>query len=319
MLSISQSLCAAPAARCYSHLAPDKSQIALSASRGIMPMSSGGRRRASFAPAAEKKGGSSFGDELLDFMYAGKKLRKWYGAEGQVLPRDGREEAPPPAEPEQDEEPGEREYVAVLDADSSPMAEQVVLQLILKRAKIRALVRDTVAAKDAFGPYLEAVQGSSSDRTAVTRLLRGAKAAVCCAGLGTLLPAAAAAKLPHIVLLSSAGPPKQGFSLFASSEQQALADPAREQQLRSSGLAHTIVQVGGLAGVPGGTSSLSLTAGQQPRGQVSQEDAAKLLAEAAERDAAAGSLVMQLSSSGAGEPPEDWQAALSELPLSSPA
>jgi hypothetical protein len=65
--------------------------------------------------------------------------------------------------------------------------------------------------------------------------------------------------------------------------------------------------------------SLQAAAGQQPRGQVSQEDAAKLLAEAAERDAAAGSLVMQLSSSGAGEPPEDWQAALSELPLSSPA
>ena len=44
-----------------------------------------------------------------------------------------------------------------------------------------------------------------------------------------------------------------------------------------------------------------------------REDAARALAEAAERDAAAGSLVMQLCSGGAGEPPEDWQAAFSEL------
>lgn len=61
---------------------------------------------------------------------AGKKLRKWYGQEGQVLPRDGN--APPEGEQrlggggeEEAEEQGPREYVAVLDADSTPMAEQV--------------------------------------------------------------------------------------------------------------------------------------------------------------------------------------------------
>ena len=162
--------------------------------------------------------------------YAGKKLRKWYGQEGQVLPRDGREGGPGSEEPEEEEEEeaAVREYVAVLDADSSPMAEQVVLQLILNRTKIRALVKDAAAAKAGFGPYIEAVQGDSGDRAAVARLLRGAKAAVCCGKLGALLPAAAATRLPHAVLLSSAGAPQQGFALFASSEQQALADPARE-------------------------------------------------------------------------------------------
>lgn len=196
--------------------------------------------------------------------YAGKKLRKWYGQEGQVLPRDGREGGPGSEEPEEEEEEeaAVREYVAVLDADSSPMAEQVVLQLILNRTKIRALVKDAAAAKAGFGPYIEAVQGDSGDRAAVARLLRGAKAAVCCGKLGALLPAAAATRLPHAVLLSSAGAPQQGFALFASSEQQALADPAREQQLRASGLPFTIVQVGSLAGVPGGTSSLALTGGR---------------------------------------------------------
>ncbi|KAI7839406.1 hypothetical protein COHA_006807 [Chlorella ohadii] len=123
-----------------------------------------GRRRQRRHVAAAAGGGEpkgNLGDELLDFMYAGKKLRKWYGQEGQVLPRDGR---PGPSDQQEDEEePAVREYIAVLDADSSPMAEQVVLQLILNRAKIRALVKDAPAAKSGFGPYIEAVQGDAND------------------------------------------------------------------------------------------------------------------------------------------------------------
>lgn len=37
----------------------------------------------------------------------------------------------------------------------------MVLQLILNRTKIRALVKDAAAAKAAFGPYIEPVQVSS--------------------------------------------------------------------------------------------------------------------------------------------------------------
>lgn len=283
-------------------------------------VAAGQRRRVVVAAGGDKSGGGGgggLGDELLDFLYAGKKLRKWYGQEGQVLPRDGGR-LPDPEEqqrPEDEEEMAEREYVAVLDADGSPMAEQVVLQLILNRTKIRALVKDTAAAKDGFGPYIEIVQGDSSDAAAVKKLLRGAKAAVCCSRLGALLPAAAATRLPHVVLLTSAAQKSGGLAgLFGGAEQATLSDAAREQQLRASGLPHTIVQVPSLKGVPGGTSSLALTAnGKQPQGQVSREDAAKALAEAAERDVEAGSLVLQISSAGAGAPPDDWQAAFADL------
>lgn len=155
----------------------------------------------------------------------------------------------------------------------------------------------------------------------MTRLLRGAKAAVCCGRLGALLPAAAASRLPHVVLLSAAGGGSGGglAGLFASQEQMALADASREQQLQASGLSFTILQVAGLADAPGGASSLGLSSSSaSPRGKVSREDAAKALAEAAERDAAAGSLRLQLSSLGAGEPPADWQAAFDEqLPVPS--
>ncbi len=122
-----------------------------------------GRRRQRRHVAAAAGGGEpkgNLGDELLDFMCkpssavlavslhfglitasqqgqtlpaalhaslsaadAGKKLRKWYGQEGQVLPRDGR--PGPSDQQEEEEEPAVREYIAVLDADSSPMAEQV--------------------------------------------------------------------------------------------------------------------------------------------------------------------------------------------------
>lgn len=82
------------------------------------------QRRAVVVAAGGNGGGGGLGDELLDFMYAGKKLRKWYGAEGQVLPR-GRQPGDEPEAPQEEEEPAVREYIAVLDADTSPMAEQV--------------------------------------------------------------------------------------------------------------------------------------------------------------------------------------------------
>lgn len=150
----------------------------------------------------------------------------------------------------------------------------------------------------------------------MTRLLRGAKAAVCCGRLGALLPAATASRLPHVVLLSAAGSGGGGglAGLFASPEQTTLADASRQSQLQASGLPYTILQVASLADAPGGGSSLGLSSGgASPQGKVSREDAAKALAEAAERDAQAGSLLLQLSSLGAGEPPEDWQAAFEAL------
>lgn len=42
-----------------------------------------------------------------------------------MLPRDGRPGPSDPQQPEEEEEEAVREYIAVLDADSSPMAEQV--------------------------------------------------------------------------------------------------------------------------------------------------------------------------------------------------
>lgn len=60
-----------------------------------------------------------------------------------------------PEEPQEPDQP--REFVMVLDADS-PTGEQVVLQLILARQQIKAVVSDAAAAAAGFGPYITPVQ-----------------------------------------------------------------------------------------------------------------------------------------------------------------
>lgn len=60
-----------------------------------------------------------------------------------MLPKDGGEdgERPPQAE---EEEPGTREYIAVLDADSSPMAEQVCGTVVIHPTGLDAPSRSVV-------------------------------------------------------------------------------------------------------------------------------------------------------------------------------
>lgn len=247
----------------------------------------------------------SFGDELLDFMYAGKKLRKWYGEEGMVLPKDGGQ----PEEEEVEEEPEvERDQVLVLDADTT-MGELVVLQLILTRQKIKALVKDAAAASAGFGPYIQAVQGTPFDTGILLRALRGVRTVICCGKLGTVLPACKKAGVKQIVLLSAVGSPQRGFSLFGG-EMPLLADAAREQQVRSSGMRYTIVQVGGLSNKPSGSSGIAISAGESPCGEIGREDVAQVLARAATSDGQGDSVVVQVQNVAGGD---DWELALDSV------
>lgn len=234
-----------------------------------------------------------------------------------MLPKDGR----PAPEQQQQQQPGEeepagpREAVVVLDADSCPMAEQVLLQLILKRSgSVRAVVRDAAAAKAAFASYVQ-------PETDLRRALRGAAVAVVCGPLSQeLLSAADAMRLQHLVLLSTVGAPRPPGLLLpfsaAAAEAAVLGDASREERLKAaaatSGLRHTIVQVGALTDSPGGASQLQLGAGGRPSGAISREDASRVLAEAAAWQGGA-SLVLQAAAVGPGAPPDDWPAVLAPL------
>lgn len=197
------------------------------------------------------------------------------------------------------------------------MAEQVLLQLILARAKVKALVRDQQAAQSGFGPYIEVVGGSSSDAALVRKACRGVQAVVLCGDVSpAVLSAVAAAGVPHVVLLSAVGaPPRGGFSLFGGGEMAVLEDAKREELVtRSSIPYYTIVRVGKLTDSEGGVSTLKIDASGGPGGVVAREDAALVLAQAAGRKAAeTGSLRVAVGSSGAGQPPEDWQLVFRAL------
>lgn len=161
------------------------------------------RARQTRLAAKEDGGKESFGDELLDFMYAGKKLRKWYGETDMVLPRDG---GPvDEAEDEGPEAPMEdipRSSVVVLypEDDRFPMSEQALLELIVRRADVLVVTNDTSRAKEGYGKYVNAVRLDSSRAT--RRALAGAKSVVVCGAVTKQVrEVLKMASAPRVVLL----------------------------------------------------------------------------------------------------------------------
>lgn len=150
----------------------------------------------------ETKPSFSLGDQLLDYIEGGPKLRKWYGAPDQ-LPKDGgdgqRDEDA--KEPSEEEEEGPGDAVLVTDADSET-GQLLVLALILKRMRVRALVRDAKAATAAFGPYVEPVVGDVSDPTNLKKALRGVRAVICPTKVGAVANPTVVKGLEHIIFMS---------------------------------------------------------------------------------------------------------------------
>lgn len=194
-----------------------------------------------------------FGDELLDFMYAGKKLRKWYGETDMVLPRDG---GPVPEDEgsDEDDQPLEgipRTAVVVLfpEEDRFPMTEQTLLELIVLRAEVTVVTNDVARAKEGYGQYVEAIKLDSSKAT--RRALAGAKSVVVCGQVNkqvgeVLRMARTSSSAPRVVLLvEGQGANTQGGmfgGLFESAERKELKNAGRRQALAASGV--EVVEVG---------------------------------------------------------------------------
>jgi hypothetical protein len=200
-------------------------------------------RKTAFRPLATDKnsdtggkGKDTFGDELLDFMYAGKKLRKWYGETDMVLPRDGG-----PVDTEDDgQEPADerdipRRSVIILypEDDRFPMSEQTLLQLILRRAEVLVVTKDPVRAREGYGTYVEAIALDSSRST--RRALRGAKSVVICGPVTQQVrEVLKMAGVPRVVLLVG-GESGEGASggmfagMFESAERRELKNVARRE------------------------------------------------------------------------------------------
>ncbi|KXG39165.1 uncharacterized protein LOC8077058 isoform X3 [Sorghum bicolor] len=220
-------------------------------------LSPGGRRRRR-RPAllavvrAKRKDEASFADRILDYIEGGPKLRRWYGAPD-LLPKDG----DGGAEDEEDEsqvdieEP--RDAVLVTNGDSE-IGQMVILALILKRARTKALVKDKRTTEEAFGTYVE--DGFFSEPTD----LKGVQ---------------------HIVLLSQLAVYRNsgGLQAIMNSKLKKLAERDEEVVL-ASGIPCTIIRTGSLQSTPGGERGFDFTEGIATKGRISKEDAATICVEA---------------------------------------
>ena len=204
-------------------------------------------------------------------MYAGKKLRKWYGETDMVLPQDG---GPVPDDdggggPEKDDRSLKdipRTSVVVLypEDDRFPMSEQTLLELIVLRAEVLVVTNDVARAKQGYGQYVEAIKLDSGKAT--RRALAGAKSVVVCGAVnkqvaevlrmakggagpgsgsnsGSNSGSAGGLRVVLLVAGRDAGAPGGILGgLFESAERKELKNAGRRQALAGSGI--EVVEVG---------------------------------------------------------------------------
>ncbi|XVF86880.1 hypothetical protein PTKIN_Ptkin18bG0076700 [Pterospermum kingtungense] len=206
-------------------------------------------KRALVRCSAKKKVG--FVDQILDYIEGGPKLRKWYGAP-ELLPKDGSVVEEVEDYPEDEV----KDAVLVTDGDSE-LGQMVILSLIVKRTRIKALVKDKRTANEAFGTYVESISGDTSNKIFVKKALQGVRAIIC-PNEGFLSSVESLKGVEHIVLLSqlSVHRASGGIQALMTNSQRKLAEKD-ESVLKSSGIPYTIIRAGKLQNTPGGTQGFS--------------------------------------------------------------
>ncbi|EEF41007.1 uncharacterized protein LOC8284663 [Ricinus communis] len=225
--------------------------------------------------SAKKKIG--FMDQILDYIEGGPKLRKWYGAPD-LLPKDG---STMQDEDEFSEEEEVRDAILVTDGDSE-IGQMVILSLIVKRAKVKALVKDKRSAMEAFGTYVESMAGDTSSMLFIKKALRGVRAIIC-PKEGFLSSVGSLKGVKHVILLSqlSVYRGSSGIEAMMKSNARKLTEQD-ESALVASGIPCTIIRVGMLQNTPGGTQGFNFEKGCAEKGSLSKEDAAFICVEALE-------------------------------------
>ncbi|KAF8698735.1 hypothetical protein HU200_034988 [Digitaria exilis] len=246
--------------------------------RDALP-SRGRRRRAALPGVVRAKGKdeASFTDRILDYIEGGPKLRRWYGAP-ELLPKDGVAEDVEDESPVDIEEP--RDAVLVTDGDSE-IGQMVILALILKRARIKAVVKDKRSTEEAFGTYVECMVGDMEDKSFSKKALKGVRAVICPADDGFFSEPVDLKGVEHIILLSQLAVYRSsgGLQAIMNSKLKKLAERDEEVVL-ASGIPSTIIRTGSLQSTPGGERGFDFTEGVAAKGRISKEDAATICVEA---------------------------------------
>ncbi|KAF3452055.1 hypothetical protein FNV43_RR08151 [Rhamnella rubrinervis] len=275
-------------------------------SSGVLNCSSfifSGEKRGLVRCGAKKK--ISFTDQILDYIEGGPKLRKWYGAPD-LLPKDGI------IVEDEDEEPAEeeiRDAVLVTDGDSE-IGQMVILSLIVKRSRVKALVKDKRIALEAFGTYVESMAGDERDKPFLRKALRGVRTIIC-PNEGFLSTVGSVKGVKHIILLSQLSVYKgaDGLQALMKSNVRKLAEQD-ELTLVASGIPYTIIRAGLLQNTRGGKQGFSFEEGSTARGSLSKEDAAFVCVEAVDAVPQKGFIFEVVNGE---EKISDWKEQLTKL------
>ncbi|XP_076930152.1 uncharacterized protein LOC143594819 [Bidens hawaiensis] len=224
---------------------------------------------------ASKKGKPGFFDVILDYIEGGPKLRKWYGA-----PDPSAEDKFISMETDKSSEEDEvRDAVLVTDGDNE-IGQTIILSLIIKRIRVKALVKDKRAAMESFGTYVESITGDPKDSSFVKKSLRGVRAVIC-PNEGFLSKVESLKGVQHVVILSqlSVYRASSGVQAIMNSNAKNLAEQD-ESMVAASGIPYTIVRTGALTNDRGGKPGFGFEKGCTTNGSLSKEDAAFICIEA---------------------------------------
>ncbi|KAH9620111.1 hypothetical protein KSS87_009893 [Heliosperma pusillum] len=202
-----------------------------------------------------------------------------------------------------------RDAILVTDGDSD-IGQMVILSLIVKRAKVKALVKDRRAALEAFGTYVESLSGDANDKAAIKKALTGVRAVIC-PNEGFLSKVGSLKGVQHVILLSQLSVYKgaDGIQALMTSNARKLAEED-ESTLMALGVPYTIIRVGSLLNSPGGTQGFSFQEGVAAKGSLSKEDASFICVEALESIPDAG-LIIEVANGE--EKVSDWKQFFAEL------
>ncbi|KAJ7564713.1 hypothetical protein O6H91_02G029700 [Diphasiastrum complanatum] len=271
----------------FSSLTTSYEQAFITAPRGVRaaPLRSPILHASSSKPDADRNAKTkpiSFGDRLLDYIEGGPKLRKWYGAQEQLVRDGGQKDYEEASTAEQilEDTDGVRDAVLVTDADTET-GQLIVLSLILKRVRVRVLVKDAKFAISAFGSYIEPIVGDVADKASVVKALRGVRAIICPAKVGALAQNGVLRGVEHVIFLSQLVVLRNekgiGSILAARARKQAEED---EAAVANFGVPTTIIRTGRLQDEPGGRLGFAFAQGSTLSGTLSREDAATVCVKA---------------------------------------
>ncbi len=207
-----------------------------------------------------------------------------------------------------------------------------VQQLATRGYKVRALVRDEgKATKAEFPAGVQVVKGDVRDPASLKAALKGVKFVISAIGAGggpnptpgngaddidnlgvaNLAQAARAAKVRHLVLVSSAATSHYADYPVPFMRPILAAKFKGETALRASGVSYTIVRPGGLVDEAGGKAAVDFLQGDTANGRIPRADVATACIEALGRKSALGKTFEIVSGKGAW--PNNWSKDFAAL------